>query len=66
MLITHCYSLFLGAHLMISSTLKINSAASEADTNAYSLTLKHSVTPNVDISATSPLNISSPDLVLPL
>lgn len=61
----HILSLFLGAHFIISSTLIINSAASEADIKDYSFDLKLSVTPNFYISPTVPSFISKPALKFP-
>lgn len=56
----HILSLFLGAHFIISSTLKINSAASLAACKACCLTLRHSVIPSSSIFPTIPLTISKP------
>ena len=60
----HC-CLCLGAHLTISSTRRIISAASVAEIRACSLTRKASVTPNACISSTLPLNMFRPNVVLP-
>lgn len=62
----HSYPLYLGAHLTISSTLKIISAASLAANSAYSFTLRHSVIPNSFMSPISPSLISRPLSVFPL
>jgi len=51
---------------MISFTLKMSSAASEADIKACSFTLKHSVTPSSLILSTFPLNIFNPAWLSPL
>ena len=62
----HSPSLFLGAHFTMSSTLKIISAASVAETRAYSFTLKHSVTPRSFILSTFPVNMLRPASKSPL
>lgn len=51
---------------MIWSTLNTSSAASAAEINAYSFTLKHSVTPNTVMSSIFPSVIFKPAVVLPL
>ena len=62
----HIPSLFLGAHFMISSTLRIISAASDAELRACSLTLKHSVIPIASIWSIFPLVMLRPAVRFPL
>lgn len=50
----------------MSSTLKIISAASVADTKAYSFTLKHSVIPSSLMLSTCPVNMFNPASLFPL
>lgn len=50
---------------MISSTLIINSAASEAEFKDCYLLLKHSYIPNFFMFPTVPFSISNPDSILP-
>lgn len=50
---------------MISSTLMINSAASEAEFKDCYLLLKHSYMPNVFMLPTVPFSISNPDNKFP-
>ena len=52
---------YLGAALMMSSTLRIISAASVAEINACLLHLNDSVIPKSTISAMRPLSISEND-----
>ena len=61
----HALYLYLGAHLITSSTLMINSAASLAAVIAYSLTLRHSTTPKFSMQSIEPLNIFIPADFLP-
>ena len=58
--VLHYPSLCLGAHFTISSTLKIISAASVAETSACSFTRRHSVMPSSFILSTLPENIFKP------
>ncbi|KAJ0923298.1 hypothetical protein Hanom_Chr05g00444121 [Helianthus anomalus] len=56
-------SLLLGAQVMISSTLRIISAASVAESNTACFTLNASDIPSTDISPTSPVITSIPALL---
>lgn len=60
----HC-SLCLGACLIISSTLSICSAASDALLIAVYLTFMHSMTPSFFMQPIAPICTSTPALVLP-
>jgi hypothetical protein len=55
-----CSSLLRGAHLMISSTRRIISAASAALVRTCSLLLKDSMTPSSSILAIVPLSMFNP------
>mmetsp|Transcript_37290 Transcript_37290/g.125947 ORF Transcript_37290/g.125947 Transcript_37290/m.125947 type:complete len:279 (-) Transcript_37290:693-1529(-) len=63
--IYQCPSRLRGAHLMMSSTRRIISAASAAETRTCSLDLNDSRTPHSVISAMLPLTISSPAAARP-
>jgi hypothetical protein len=55
------FSLCLGAHVIMSSTRIIISAASLAEIRACSLDLKHSVMDNFSIDPTKPVYTLMPD-----
>ena len=58
-------ALCLGAHLMMSSTRMIISAASVPESKICRFTRKHSVTPRVAMSPVSPVSTSTPIVVFP-